>query len=121
MKKTPHSLRLFLLLVAIGIVGGATALTGEKTGPKLEYKLVDNWPILEQGMKPAASRRPFRLQGQHLSLYLPFVLVLGKDGSFCEPDGDFTTPHGRIDKNDNVDADMDKSPVRNSRPMATCP
>ena len=42
MKKIPPSMRFFLLLVSIGIVAGASAVTGEKAGAKLEYQLVAN-------------------------------------------------------------------------------
>ena len=53
MKKISPTLRFLLLLLSVGIVIATTALTGEKTPPKLEYELVANWPTLPAGLKLA--------------------------------------------------------------------
>jgi DNA-binding beta-propeller fold protein YncE len=122
MQKPSRSLRVFLMLVALAIVGGATALTGEKTGPKLEFKLVDNWPILDAGMKLggiSAVASDSKDNVYLLQRTKPYVVVLGKDGKVASSwNGDFTTPHGlRIDKNDIVwIADMDNHLVQKFSP-----
>ena len=51
MKRLRPSLRLLLLFLSVAIVLATTALTREKTPPKLEYKLVADWPTLPDGLK----------------------------------------------------------------------
>lgn len=107
MKKMRPSLRIFLLLISIGIVGGTTALTGEKPGPKLEFKLIENWPSLPDGMKLggiSAVASDSKDNVYLLHRIKPYVLVFDKDGKLARSfDGDFKTPHGlRIDKDDNL-------------------
>jgi DNA-binding beta-propeller fold protein YncE len=116
MKKRRSAVRLLSLLLAFALVGVAMALTSEQ-GPKLEFKLVENWPVLDGtklgGISAVASDSKDNIY--LLQRTKPFVLVLGKDGKVARSwNGDFTTPHGmRIDKNDNVwIADMDNHLVQ---------
>jgi len=107
MKKMRPSLRFFLLLLAIAIVAGTTALTQEKTGPKLEFQLVEGWPRLPEGMKLngiSAVASDSKDNVYLLHRVKPYVIVLDKDGKQVRSwNGNFTTPHGmRIDKDDNV-------------------
>lgn len=107
MKKASRSVRLFIFLVTLVIVGTATALTGEQAGAKLEYKLVENWPNLDGGIKlggVSAVASDSKDNVYLLQRIKPYVLVLDRDGKVVRSwNGDFTTPHGlRIDKNDNV-------------------
>ena len=106
--KTPRpSVRLLLLLLAIGIVIGTTALTREQPQPKLEYQLVANWPTLPDGMKLdgiSGSATDANDNVFLLNRVKPYVLVFDKAGKFLRSwNGDFKTPHGlRIDTDGNV-------------------
>jgi DNA-binding beta-propeller fold protein YncE len=107
MKTSRHSLRLLLLLLSVGIVVAATALTGEKTGPKLEYQLVANWPTLPEGMifdGISAAATDSKDNVYLLHRVKPYVMVFDKDGKFQRSwNGAFKTPHGlRIDTGGNV-------------------
>ncbi len=112
------SIRLLLLLVSIAIVAGATAFTGEKTPPKLDYELVADWPTLPDGMKLdgiSGSATDAKDNVFLLNRSKPFVLIFDKAGKFLRSwDGDFKTPHGlRIDAGGNVwVADMDNHLVQ---------
>jgi DNA-binding beta-propeller fold protein YncE len=107
MKTLRPSVRLLLLLLSVGIVVATTALTGEKTGPKLEYQLVANWPTLPEGMKfdgISAAATDSKDNVYLLHRVKPYVLVFDKDGKFRRSwNGAFNTPHGlRIDTGGNV-------------------
>ncbi len=107
MKTMRPSIRLLLLIVSLGVVAGATAFTGDKAGAKLEYKLVENWPALDKGMKLGGISAVASDSKDNIYLLhriKPFVVVLDKDGKLVRFwNGDFTTPHGlRIDKDDNM-------------------
>jgi DNA-binding beta-propeller fold protein YncE len=106
MKKLRPTVRFFLLVLSLGIVAGASALTGEKT-PKLEYRLVADWPKLPEGMKLggiSAVASDSKDNVYLLHRIKPHVLVFGSDGKFVRSwNADFKTPHGlRIDRNDNL-------------------
>lgn len=101
------SLRILLLLISFGIVAGATAITGDKAGPELEFREVANWPTLPAGLKLggiSAVASDGRDNIYLLNRVKPFVLVFDRDGKFLRSwNGDFKTPHGlRIDADDNV-------------------
>ncbi len=107
MQKLGPTLRFVLLCLSLGIIAGATALTGEKSRPKLEYQLVANWPNLPAGMKLGGISAVASDSKDNIYLLhrlKPYVLVLDKDGKLVRSfDGDFKTPHGlRIDKDDNL-------------------
>src|SRR5438128_9822879 len=107
MQKLSPTVRIALGLVALAVVAGATALTGEKAGPKLEFQLVANWPTLPAGMKLggiSAVATDSKDNVYLLHRLKPFVLVFDKDGKFLRSwNGDFKTPHGlRIDADGNV-------------------
>lgn len=107
MKKHRPSLRLFLLLLSVAIVVATTALTGEKTGPKLEYQLVADWPTLPDGLKLdgiSGSATDAKDNVFLLHRSKPHVLVFDLAGKFLRSwNGDFKTPHGlRIDTAGNV-------------------
>ena len=107
MKLTRSSMRLLALILTVGIIAATTALTGEKAGPKLEYKLVDNWPSLPDGMKLSGISAVASDSKDNIYLLhrvKPYVIVLDKDGKVARSwNGDFKTPHGlRIDKDDNL-------------------
>jgi DNA-binding beta-propeller fold protein YncE len=107
MKTLRPSVRLLLLLLSVGIVVATTALTGEKTGPKLEYQLVANWPTLPEGLKfdgISAAATDSNDNVYLLHRVKPYVLVFDKDGKFQRSwNGVFKTPHGlRIDTGGNV-------------------
>jgi DNA-binding beta-propeller fold protein YncE len=122
MKELRPSLRLLLLLVSVGIVVATTALTGEKTGPQLEFQLVANWPTPPEGMKLdgiSAAATDDKDNVYLLHRIKPFVLVFDKAGKFLRSwNGDFNTPHGlRIDTDGNVwVADMENHLVQKFSP-----
>lgn len=101
------SLRLILLLVSIALVICVSAFTGAKTPPKLEYKLVADWPTLPDGMKLdgiSGSATDANDNVFLLNRSKPYVIVFDKAGKFLRSwNGDFKTPHGlRIDADGNV-------------------
>src|SRR5437763_1934358 len=102
MQKNRLSLRFFLLFLALGIVVGTTALTGEK-GPPLEFRQVLNWPTLPDGIQLggiSAVATDAKDNVYVLNRTKPYVLVFDRDGKFLRSwNGTFKTPHGlRIDK-----------------------
>src|SRR5437868_7281776 len=102
MQKKRLSLRLFLLLLAVGIVVGTTAMTGEK-GPPLEFRQIADWPTLPADMKLggiSAIATDAKDNVYILQRTKPYVIVFDRDGKFLRSwNGDFKTPHGlRIDK-----------------------
>src|ERR1043165_7162343 len=106
MKKNRVSLQLFILLLAVCIVAGTTALTGEKK-PPLEYRQVANWPTLPEGVQlggVSAVATDSKDNVYILNRIKPYVLVFDKDGKFLRSwNGLFKTPHGlRIDKDDHL-------------------
>jgi DNA-binding beta-propeller fold protein YncE len=106
MTKSRSVLRLFVFVLSIGIVAGASALTGEKKA-KLDYKLVADWPQLPEGMKLggiSAVASDSKDNVYVLHRIKPHVLVFGSDGKFLRSwSADFKTPHGlRIDADDNL-------------------
>jgi DNA-binding beta-propeller fold protein YncE len=107
MKALRPIMRLLLLLLSVGIVVATTALTGEKLGPKLEYQLVANWPMLPEGMQfdgISAAATDSKDNVYLLHRVKPYVMVFDKDGKFQRSwNGAFKTPHGlRIDTGGNV-------------------
>src|SRR5947209_1932640 len=94
MRTLRPSLRLLLFLVSVAIVAATTALTREKTPPKLEYQLVANWPTLPEGMKLdgiSGSATDAKDNVFLLNRSKPYVLVFNKAGKFLRSwDGDFT-------------------------------
>ncbi len=107
MKSKSILLRLTLLTLAIAIVAGASALTGEKAAPKLEFKQVENWPAWPDGVPRggiSASAVDAKDNVYLLHRVKPFVLVFDKSGKHLRSwNGDFKTPHGlRIDADGNV-------------------
>jgi DNA-binding beta-propeller fold protein YncE len=107
MKALRPIMRLLLLLLSVGIVVATTALTGEKLGPKLEYQLVANWPMLPEGMQfdgISAAATDSKDNVYLLHRVKPYVMVFDKDGKFQQSwNGAFKTPHGlRIDTGGNV-------------------
>jgi sugar lactone lactonase YvrE len=96
--------RILLVAASIGLVLGASALTGEK---KLSYRLVPN------SIQPPPGATLNGVSGLAIdskdNLFLlqrekPYVMVFDKDGKHVRSwNGEFTTPHGiRIDDKDNV-------------------
>ncbi|MBM3995092.1 MAG: hypothetical protein FJ303_13205 [Planctomycetes bacterium] len=101
------SVRVLLGLASIAIVIGTTALTFETPGPRLEYKLVADWPTLPPGMKfEGISAAACDAKDSLFVLHRvkPYVMVFDKDGKLLRSwNGDFKTPHGlRIDSDGNV-------------------
>src|ERR1022692_1635353 len=95
MRKPRPSLRVFLLLLAVAIVAGTTALTGEK-GPPLEFRQVADWPTLPAGMKlggVSALATDSKDNVYILHRIKPYVIIFAKDGKFLRSwDADFKTP-----------------------------
>ncbi|MSQ96011.1 MAG: hypothetical protein EXR98_15850 [Gemmataceae bacterium] len=107
MNQLRPTLRILLLLVSVGIVVGASAFTGEKTPPKLEFQQVANWPTLPAGMKLdgiSAVASDSKDNVYLLNRVKPYVIIFDRDGKFLRSwNGDFKTPHGlRIDNDDNL-------------------
>jgi len=106
MKNTSRTLRFCLFLLALGLVAGATALTGEKA-PPLDFRLVANWPTLPPDIKLggiSAVATDSKDNVYLLNRIKPYVLVFEPNGKFLRAwNADFKTPHGlRIDKDDNL-------------------
>ncbi|MSU77370.1 MAG: hypothetical protein EXS16_04650 [Gemmataceae bacterium] len=100
-------LRFTLFVLSVAIVAGASALTGEKTAPKLELNPVENWPTWPDKV-PRGGISGIAVDGRD-NVYLlhrikPYVLVFDKSGKHIRSwDGDFKIPHGlRIDADGNV-------------------
>ncbi len=107
MNRLRPSLRIVLLLLSVGIVAGATAITGEKAPSPIEFREVANWPTLPSGLKLdgiSAVASDSRDNIYLLNRVRPFVIVFDRDGKFLRSwNGDFKTPHGlRIDADDNL-------------------
>lgn len=106
MKRMRPTVRLFLFLLAVAIVAGATAMTGEKA-PPVEYRLVENWPTLPADIKlggVSAVATDSKDNVYLLNRIKPYVIVFDASGKYLRSwDGDFKTPHGlRIDAGDNL-------------------
>ncbi len=107
MKSKSIIFRLVLLGCAVAIVAGASALTGEKSAPKLEFTQVDNWPAWPDNVPRggvSASAVDSKDNVYLLHRIKPYVLVFDKAGKHLRSwDGDFKTPHGlRIDADGNI-------------------
>lgn len=101
-----NTLRLTLLLVSLGVVTGAAALSGVQAGP-MKFELAADWPTLPAGMKLdgiSAIASDSKDNLYLLNRVKPHVLVLDNSGKFLRSwNGDFKTPHGlRIDADDNL-------------------
>lgn len=106
MKRMRPTVRLFLFLLAVAIVAGATAMTGEKA-PPVEYRLVENWPTLPADIKlggVSAIATDSKDNVYLLNRIKPYVIVFDASGKYLRSwNGDFKTPHGlRIDAGDNL-------------------
>jgi sugar lactone lactonase YvrE len=118
MRQQRPTLRLCLFLVSVGLIVGASALTGEQPPAKIEYQLVAAWPawpkdVKRDGISGSGTDSKDNVFLLHRSK--PYVMVFAPDGKFLRSwDGNFTTPHGlRIDPDDNVwIADMDNHLVQ---------